>query len=42
MFHRKKRSIFVQFDLGGEVRRDGLARKTELTAEFQVIHVIQS
>ena len=32
----------MQFDLGGEVRRDGLARKTELTAEFQVIHAIQS
>ena len=27
----------MQFDLGGEVRRDGSAKKTELTAEFQVL-----
>jgi hypothetical protein len=26
-----------QFNIGGEVRRDGLARRTELTAEFQVV-----
>ena len=30
-------ATLFQFDLGGEVRRDGLAKKTELTAEFQVL-----
>ena len=30
-------ALLVQFELGGEVRRNGLAKKTELTAEFQVL-----
>ena len=30
-------ATLFQFELGGEVRRDGLAKKTELTAEFQVL-----
>ena len=29
----------AQFELGGAVRRDGLEKKTELTAEFQVVSI---